>query len=284
MQKLLVDEDLFDILLSKSLDYDLYEDLPPEDDKYYNDKEDYYDFLLELLVGLILIVTYWLDSREGQLYYNQGYNLPLVFFQNLDKSLTDYIYTNSDRISDFIRKFFTNGLKDGYSSLNLPYNASYLDLIRQRALSFVEHTNFDYIQNVSNTLKEDIRKTLEEGIREGKSVDEIKKSLEELPIQKSATGKFSPAQRAEMIAKTEYMRAYHSGVISVFEEYGVEYVNIINHGGNVCDYCIDLNSRNPWKIEDAKYLIPAHPRCKCTFEPVVSSEFNLQNFDYNYTY
>lgn len=283
MPKLLVDEELFNTLLSKSLDDDLYEDLPPEEDKYYREKEDYYDFLLEFLLGLCLIAIAWIESNEGQLNYNQEGLLPLTFFQNLDKSLTDFIYSNSDKINIFIRKFFTNGLKDACYDLGIPYNASYLDLVRQRALSFVEHTNFEYISNVSNTLKEDIRSVLKEGIQEGKSVEEIKKDLEQLPIKQSSTGKFSPAQRAEMIAKTEYMRSYHAGVISVFEENGIEYVNILNHGDNICDYCIGLSSMNPWRIDDAKFLIPAHPRCKCTFEPVILDE-DLNIFNYNYTY
>ena len=58
----------------------------------------------------------------------------------------------------------------------------------------------------------------------------------------------------------------------------------MNHGENICDYCIGLAHSGTFTIEEAMDLIPAHPRCKCTYEPVIPEGFDPKKFENNYSY
>lgn len=40
---------------------------------------------------------------------------------------------------------------------------------------------------------------------------------------------------------------------------------------NVCKVCASIAKKGPYKINKARMLIPAHPRCRCVFVPVVTT-------------
>lgn len=284
MSKILVEESLFDELLSKDLDWDKYTDLPPDLDEYYDDKDDFLSILHEILLSLCELAKEWLHSVEGLLLLAATVQLTTSFFKNLDKSLSDLLYSYTSRVDSVIRDAFRNGFKDASKKLGLNLDSSYLNLVEKNALDYVQQNNFDSIFNLSNDLKQNIRKVLYDGISQKKSIEEITNDLLKLPLEKLPESKFTLAQRAEMIAKTEYMRAYNRGSLYTYKEVGIEYVRIMNHGENICDYCIGLAHSGIFTIDEAMDLIPAHPRCKCTYEPVIPEGFDRSKFDYNYSY
>lgn len=285
MSKILVDEGLFDTLLTKELDWDSYDDLPPSDDEYYEDKETFLSLIHDILYNLCQFAVDWLSSIEGLLFLGAISSITTSFFRNIDKSLTDVLYTYVDEIDGIVDKAFRNGFKDALKKLNIRAEPSAMNLMESNTLKYVKQTNFDSIVNLTNDLKQGIRKVLYDGIANGDDVETIKNNLLELPLEKLPTSKFTPAQRAEMIAKTEYMRAYHRGAIYTYKQVGITHVRILNHGTNICDYCIGLAHSGVFTIEEALYLLPAHPRCKCTYEPVIDDSFDPSLLDLaNYSY
>ena len=283
MSKILVEESLFDELLSKDLSWDKYSDLPKKLDKYFDDKEDFLSFIHEILASLCEFAGDWLNTVEGILLLGAVVQLTTSFFKNLEKSLSDLLYTYTDKLDKISEDAFVNGFKDASKMMELDLDSSFLQLANNNALKSVQQENFDQILNISNDLKQEIRKVLYDGIREGKSVDQIRNELLKLPLEKLQPSKFTLAQRAEMIAKTEYMRAYHRGCLHTYSQLGITHVRIRNNGNNICNYCIGLAKGGIYKIEDAIDLLPAHPRCKCTFEPVIPEDFT-PNIDFNYSY
>ena len=283
MSKILVEEYLFDELLSKDLDWEQYSDLPPNEDKYYDDKEKYLSLLHKLLLSLCQFAKDWLNTIEGLLIVAAISTISTNFFKNLDKSLSDLLYSYTSEVDSVIQDAFRNGFKDASRKLGITLDSSYLNLVEKNALQYVQQNNFDTILNLSNDLKLNIRKVLYDGISQKKTIEEITNDLLKLPLEKLPESKFSLAQRAEMIAKTEYMRAYNRGSLYTYNQLGITHVRIVNNGDNICDYCIGLSKSGIYTIEEAMDLIPAHPRCKCTFEPVIPEGFDINNTN-NYSY
>ena len=284
MSKILVEESLFDKLLLKEIDWEQYSDLAADEDEYYDDKDEFLSILHEILLSLCQFAKDWLHTIEGVLLLAAVSSLTTSFFKNLDKSLSDLLYSYTSKVDSVIQGAFRNGFKDALKKVGLDLDSSYLNAIEKNALNYVQQTNFDSIVDLTNDLKQNIRKTLYDGIYHNKTVDEITEELLKLPLEKLPESKFTLAQRAEMIAKTEYMRAYNRGAIATYKEVGITHVRIVNNGDNICNYCIGLANSGVFTIEEAMYLIPAHPRCKCTFEPVIPDGFDRSKFDFNYSY
>ena len=284
MSKILVEESLFDKLLLKEIDWEQYSDLAADEDEYYDDKDEFLSILHEILLSLCQFAKDWLHTIEGVLLLAAVSSLTTSFFKNLDKSLSDLLYSYTSKVDSVIQDAFRNGFKDALKKVGLDLDSSYLNTIEKNALNYVQQTNFDSIVDLTNDLKQNIRKVLYDGIYHNKSVDEIAEELLKLPLEKLPESKFTLAQRAEMIAKTEYMRAYNRGAIATYKEVGITHVRIRNNGDNICNYCIGLANSGEFTIDEAMYLIPAHPRCKCTFEPVIPDGFDRSKFDFNYSY
>lgn len=83
----------------------------------------------------------------------------------------------------------------------------------------------------------------------------------------AATGPGSRISREEVpSARTiARIRAMHSQL----EEDLPEEVDVVTAGDDlVCQECEDIEAEGPYTIDEARSLIPAHPRCRCAFAPV----------------
>lgn len=79
--------------------------------------------------------------------------------------------------------------------------------------------------------------------------------------------------RARMIARTEIVRAHQTALLNEYERAGFDQVEVLvevlTAGFDVCPKCLDLASRGPYTIAQARGLFPAHPNCRCSFRPRV---------------
>ncbi len=85
-------------------------------------------------------------------------------------------------------------------------------------------------------------------------------------------GRFMPAERrAQILARTEIIRAHAEGQLQEFENWKVLQVNVkaewITAGDNrVCPQCADLEG-SIFTIEVARGMIPLHAQCRCAWIP-----------------
>lgn len=83
------------------------------------------------------------------------------------------------------------------------------------------------------------------------------------------------ARRAETIARTEMMRAYHKATMQEYRNAGVAGVEIqaefVTAGYNVCPICAALEGK-VYTLDEAEDLIPVHPNCRCTTIPLIVEE------------
>lgn len=86
-------------------------------------------------------------------------------------------------------------------------------------------------------------------------------------------GRFIPARRrAEMLARTEVIRAHHYATIQEYKNWAVEGVVVQAEFMTAGDdrVCPDCESKqgNIYTLDEVQNLIPVHPQCRCVAIPV----------------
>ncbi len=87
-------------------------------------------------------------------------------------------------------------------------------------------------------------------------------------------GRFIPAKRrAEILARTEIIRAHHLATINEYRNWGVAGVKVkaeFTTAGDdrVCVICAGLEGTQ-YTLDDAIAVIPVHPQCRCIMLPVI---------------
>lgn len=88
-------------------------------------------------------------------------------------------------------------------------------------------------------------------------------------------GRFIAAKRrAEILARTEIIRAHHLATIQEYRNWAVYNVivkaEIMTAGDNrVCSICEALEKGGPYSLDKAEKMLPAHPLCRCCILPLL---------------
>ena len=127
----------------------------------------------------------------------------------------------------------------------------------------------DYTQSAEyKRVFKDMLDDLSAGERE-KIIAIIRNSMKTGETMRSVANKINSIvqdkERAELIARTETVRVSNEGNLLQFEEKGVERVEYSSapEDGRLCEKCAALNGKT-FTTEQAKGLLPLHPRCRCT--------------------
>jgi SPP1 gp7 family putative phage head morphogenesis protein len=87
-------------------------------------------------------------------------------------------------------------------------------------------------------------------------------------------GRFIPAQRrAEMLARTEIIRAHHLATIQEYRNWGVLGIYVKGEwktagDDRVCSQCASLEG-NIYTLDEIESMIPLHPNCRCIALPYI---------------
>lgn len=79
--------------------------------------------------------------------------------------------------------------------------------------------------------------------------------------------------RAEMIARTEIIRAHAEGQLNGFETLAIDNVTpdvefTAIHDSKLCPECEDLDGQ-VYTIAEARGMLPVHPNCRCSWSPII---------------
>lgn len=169
----------------------------------------------------------------------------------------------------------TGGIDIG---LNNPFHMDRLGLLYTRVYS--------ELKGVTDAMDQAISRVLAQGMADGdgpkiiarKVVAVINgKDMGELGIT-DTLGRWIPAQRrAEMIARTEVIRAHHQATIQEYMNWRWEKVyiqaEVVTAGDKrVCPKCTAMAKGGPYTLEQAMNLIPYHPQCRCVAIPYVKDD------------
>jgi len=78
--------------------------------------------------------------------------------------------------------------------------------------------------------------------------------------------------RANMIARTEIVRAHAEGQLDAFDALDIDSLGMMAEWATadddaVCEDCQDGADNSPYTVDEARGLIPLHPNCRCSWIP-----------------
>lgn len=160
------------------------------------------------------------------------------------------------------------------TTLSLPMHVDRLGVLYARV--------FEELQGITTAMDTVISRILTQGIADGDGPRLLARKLiagingagiGDLGMTDSL-GRFIPAaRRAEIMARTEILRAHHLATIQEYRNYGAAGVNVLAEWATagddrVCSKCAELQGRM-YSLDEAERLIPAHPQCRCICLPAI---------------
>lgn len=144
--------------------------------------------------------------------------------------------------------------------INNPMNLNKLGLLYSRT--------FSELKGVTSAMSQQINRVLSQAMTEGKNAKQIARLLvhtiggPSLELT-SILGRFVPVmRRAQMIARTELVRAFHIALINEYRNWGVSGVKIkaekpIDQNDHICHECNSLEGRT-FNLDEIEGMIPLH--------------------------
>ena len=173
-------------------------------------------------------------------------------------------------------QFILAGMAAGDRSLKRTTRAEVSwEIVLADALDFTRAYAFDLIRNIDQTTRDGIRDVMEKSVQEGWSKAQLEAELSKVLVIGGETPSAQIQRRADLIARTEGIRAFNEGAFKRWEVAGVTRAKwqTVNDG-NVCPICRALHGtvaefRAGWAIQGKVYKAIAHPGCRCFRRPVV---------------
>jgi len=167
-----------------------------------------------------------------------------------------------------LRDFYA-GSKDQFlrSSFRQPESVEKVKLLAGRT--------FQDLDNVTDDMAVRMSRTLVDGLTQGRHPLDVARDMEDaLDIGRN---------RAELIARTEFIRAHAEGQLQALEDMGVEEVGVavewtVTDDEVLCEECAAM-SGVVLRIEEAHNMIPRHPGCRCAFLPANVGEKDNDQVD-----
>jgi len=143
------------------------------------------------------------------------------------------------------------------------------------------------IKDFADGLRESIKEALSDGIRAGEDVQQLRDRVSGAwsrprtisvgavvddstgeTIREATTRTISNTAWAELVARTETIRATATGRAAAFRDMGVTMVNILTATGAE-EECLALAAAGPYPVDEAGGLLPVHPNCILPNQEVV---------------
>lgn len=132
--------------------------------------------------------------------------------------------------------------------------------IHKSTLALFFSRNFRELAGILNEMDKQISRVLEDELKKGttnqKVVTRVNDRVDKIGIT-----------RSEILSESEITRTHAEATLNRFEEYGVKGVFAkieTQEDERVCEICEELSGVY-FTIEEARNLIPVHPRCRCSW-------------------
>ncbi len=163
------------------------------------------------------------------------------------------LQTDSERVSDFY-----DGTKEEF------LRASFAQPVQKEKVRVLATRAMTDLKGVSEAVATQLQRTLADGLVQGQGPRQIARTM-------AATIDKVGKRRAELIARTEIIRAHAEGQLDAMERLGVEEVGAQvewSTAGDqrVCPLCKPLDGV-VMKLKEARGIIPRHPQCRCAWVP-----------------
>lgn len=165
-------------------------------------------------------------------------------------------------------------------ALNQPMHIDRLGLVYSRA--------YEELKGINASMSSQISRVLAQGMAEGRNPRELAVLLASTVMGPvgglgitDTLGRFIPAaRRAEIMARTEIIRAHHVATIQEYKNWGLEGVMVQAEWATVgddrvCDECASLEGKI-FTLEEIESMIPRHPQCRCIALPIEQKDVDAK--------
>ena len=162
---------------------------------------------------------------------------------------------------------------------NQPFHLDRVGLVYSRVYS--------ELKGITSQMDTQISRILAQGMADGRGPRELARMMVKTitgPVGDlgltDTLGRFIPAKRrAEILARTEIIRAHHMATIQEYKNWGAAGVKVTAEwktagDGRVCDECAALQGRI-FSLAEIERMIPLHPQCRCVALPVTKGDENV---------
>lgn len=186
-----------------------------------------------------------------------NYNRLSKLEKNLEKILKDL----GKKENEYIKRKMIEAYKEGYKALGINFSLPNKEVIEKMVKQPWIGKNFsERIWKDKHNLNYELNDILQRGVIQGKTVTEISKEL-----SKRLNTSYNNAER---LVRTETMHYLNEGAKDRYRKVGIEKVKWCTAPDErTCPRCGDLDERE-FDINDTP-IIPAHPRCRCTYIPII---------------
>jgi len=164
---------------------------------------------------------------------------------------------------------YTGGIN---ASMSTPFHTDRVGLLYTRV--------FEDLKGITNAMAQQISRVLSQGIADGDNPRLLARKLNSVITGANlgdlgitdTLGRFIPARRrAEILARTEIIRAHHQATIQEYMNWGAEGVVVQAEWSTagderVCDICASMEG-NVYTLDVIMNMIPLHPQCRCMALP-----------------
>jgi len=162
-----------------------------------------------------------------------------------------------------------------------------LNVTHLERVAYMFSKTFSELEGITSQMNTQISRILGQGLIDGDSMHNLARKLVatingtgmgELGITDSL-GRFIPAyRRAEMLARTEIIRAHHLANIAEYKSWGALGVTVIAEWSTAGDdrVCVECASYhgNRYTLAAIEHAIPVHPNCRCIAIPIDKRSVN----------
>lgn len=158
-------------------------------------------------------------------------------------------------------------------AFNSPVHVDRVGLIYTRA--------YTSLKSITTEMESAISDVLALSLAEGRNPREIARTLdktitgsgETLSIVDSLGRRIPSRRRAEMLARTEVIRAHHAANMGEYRSANALGIKVLAEhltagDGRVCPICAPKNGVK-YTLDEAEYIIPVHPQCRCVAIPYI---------------
>lgn len=124
---------------------------------------------------------------------------------------------------------------------------------------------FTELKGITEAMDQQISRELALGLAGGDGPPAIAKRITDRVAKIGRT-------RARMLARTEVIAAHADATLNAYEEAGIQGVEVIAEwltAVDACPICTALEAKSPYRLSEARGLIPVHPNCRCAWAPIV---------------
>jgi len=162
-----------------------------------------------------------------------------------------------------------------------------LEMTTDPAVKYLREDSVELVKEINTTTRNKLRKTLAVGFEDGESISQLSNRVQD--VFKDAT-----RNRADMIARTESIRATNFGTLEAYRQSEVVEAQewLAERDDRTCPYCLEMDGKvteldKAWFKKGESLTVdgntldfdlldvdtpPLHPQCRCTLIPVLLGE------------